>query len=206
DKLEIRVRGPNVTPGYWKRPDATAEARDEEGFCLTGDAMRFVDDARPERGLMFDGRVAEDFKLSTATWVNAGAVRVRGSAALAPVAQDIVVTGHDRDEIGFLVFPNVAACRGLCTDLAPDAPLEQVLAHPAVRARAAEGLAAMKREGGGSSTYATRALLMAEPPSIDAGEITDKGYINQRAVLTRRAALVEQLYGPAQGAVIRAAE
>src|SRR5690606_16930097 len=99
DKLEIRVRGPNVTPGYWKRPDATAEARDEEGFCLTGDAMRFVDDARPERGLMFDGRVAEDFKLSTATWVNAGAVRVRGIAALAPVAQDIVVTGHDRDEI-----------------------------------------------------------------------------------------------------------
>ena len=203
DKLEIRVRGPNVTPGYWKEPELTAKSFDEEGFYVTGDAIRFVDPERPDRGLLFDGRVAEDFKLSTATWVNVGSVRVKGIGALAPVAQDIVVTGHDRDYIGFLIFPNVAGCRSLCPDLPADAPIGQVLAHPAVRTRVAEGLAALRAEGGGSSTYAARALLMAEPPSIDAGEITDKGYINQRAVLTRRQALVELLYRePADPSVI----
>ena len=194
DKLEVRVRGPNVTPGYWKRQDLTAKFFDEEGFYRIGDAVRFVDPNRPERGLLFDGRVSEDFKLSTATWVNVGALRIRAIAALAPVAQDIVLTGHDRDCVGFLVFPNVAACRQLCAELAPDAPIEHVLAHPAVRGKVAAGLAALRAEGGGSSTYAARALLLAEPPSIDAGEITDKGYINQRAVLTRRKELVETLY------------
>jgi len=194
DKLEVRVRGPNVTPGYWKRPELTTKYFDAEGFYITGDAVRFVDPARPERGLLFDGRVSEDFKLSTGTWVSVGALRPRAIAALAPVAQDIVVAGHDRNDVGFLIFPNVPACRRLCPELAPDAPLEQVLAHPNVRAEVAAGMATLKREGSGSSTYATRALLLAEPPSIDASEITDKGYINQRAVLTRRQALVEALY------------
>ena len=193
-KLELRVRGPNVTPGYWKRPDLTREAFDEEGFYRIGDAGRFADPNDPARGIEFDGRIAEDFKLMSGVWVHVGALRVKALAALAPVAQDIVVAGHDREEAGFLVFANPPGCRGLCPDLPADAPLEQVLADPRVVAHVRDGMAKLREEGGGSSTYAARAILMAEPPSIDANEITDKGYINQRAVLSRRAALVERLY------------
>jgi feruloyl-CoA synthase len=193
DKLEVRVKGPNVFPGYWKQPKLTREAFDEDGFYIIGDAVEFVDPARPEQGLLFDGRVAEDFKLSTGTWVHVGSLRVAGLDALSPVAQDIVVTGHDRDEIGFLVFPNMAECRRLA-GAGDGEPLDRVLAHPVVKERLREGLVRMKREGGGSSTYPARLLLMAEAPSTEAGEITDKGYINQRAVLTRRADLVVDLY------------
>jgi feruloyl-CoA synthase len=196
EKLEVRVRGPNVTPGYWMRPDLTASHFDEEGFYKTGDAVRLVDARSPERGLLFDGRVSEDFKLDSGTWVNVGMLRVKGIAALAPVAQDIVLTGHDRSEIGFLIFPDLAACRKLCIDLGPSLATEQVLRHPRVRARVADGLARLRSDGQGSSTYAARALLLGEPPSIDAGEITDKGYINQRAVLRQRATLVEMLQAP----------
>jgi feruloyl-CoA synthase len=192
DKLEVRVRGPNVTPGYWKDPVRTAEAFDEDGFYRIGDAVRFADPARPEAGLFFDGRVSEDFKLSTGTWVSVGTVRVAGIAALAPVAQDIVVTGHDRDEVRFLVFPNVPACRALA-GLPDEASVADVLGHPLVRETVARGLARMQAEGGGSSTYATRALLMAAPPSVDVGEITDKGYINQLAVLANRTREIERL-------------
>jgi feruloyl-CoA synthase len=194
DKLEVRVRGPNITPGYWKAPDLTREAFDDEEFYLIGDAVEFVDPAHPEQGLLFDGRVGEDFKLATGTWVHVGSLRVKALDALAPVAQDIVVTGLNQNEIGFLVFPNLVECRRLIGDLADDAPVEQVLSHPLVRTTVERGLLALKQTGGGSSTYATRALLMAEPPSIDAGEITDKGYINQRLVLQRRAELVTRLY------------
>jgi len=186
DKLEVRVRGPNVTPGYWKMPDLTARAFDDDGFYRIGDAVRFADPDHPERGLFFDGRVAEDFKLSSGTWVSVGALRVAGIAALAPLAQDIVLTGHDRDSVGFLVFPNLAACRAHA-GLPDTAVSAEVIASEAVRAGIAQGLARLKAQGGGSSTYATRALLLTEPPSVDDGEITDKGYINQRAVLTRRA-------------------
>jgi feruloyl-CoA synthase len=193
DKLEVRVKGPNVFPGYWKQPALTRAAFDEEGFYIIGDAVEFVDPARPEQGLLFDGRVAEDFKLLTGTWVHVGSLRVAGIDALSPVAQDIVVTGHDRDEIGFLVFPNMSECRRLA-GLPADTPADQVLGHPMVKERVREGLVRMKREGGGSSTYPSRLLLMAEPPSTETGEITDKGYINQRAVLTRRADLVVHLY------------
>ena len=193
DKLEVRVKGPNVFPGYWKQPALTQAAFDDEGYYIIGDAVEFVDPARPEQGLLFDGRVAEDFKLLTGTWVHVGSLRVAGIDALSPVAQDIVVTGHDRDEIGFLVFPNMSECRRLA-QLPADAPADLVLRHPAVKERVREGLLRMKREGGGSSTYPMRLLLMAEPPSTEAGEITDKGYINQRAVLTRRADLVVHLY------------
>lgn len=194
DKLEARVRGPNVTPGYWKHPELTARFFDAEGYFTTGDAVRFLDPARPERGLLFDGRLGEDFKLSTATWVRVGALRVKAIAALDPIAQDIVVTGHDRDDVGFLIFPNVEACRLLCSDLRGDAPLDQVLRHPEIRRRVAAGLAALADAGIGSSTFARRALLLPEPPSLDAGEITDKGYINQRAVLLRRWVSIEVLY------------
>jgi feruloyl-CoA synthase len=191
-KLEIRVRGPNVMPGYLKQPEITAQAFDEEGFYKIGDAVKFADPDRPEAGLVFDGRVAEDFKLTSGTWVNVGAVRIKGLEMLAPVAQDIVVTGHDGDSIGFLVFPNVAACRQLA-DLPADAPVAEVLAHAKVRERVMHGLQAMRQAASGSSTHATRALLMNEPPSVDAGEITDKGYINQQTVLSRRRELVAQL-------------
>lgn len=193
-KLEVRVKGPNVFPGYWKNPEATAKAFDEDGCYLIGDAVKFVNPEQPEQGLLFDGRVSEDFKLLTGTWVHVGALRVAGIDALKPVAQDIVVTGHDRGTVGFLVFPNVPECRRLCPELPADAPVEQVLAHPAVRDCVIQGLRAMRVNGSGSSMFASQALLMAEPPSAEAGEITDKGYLNQRLVLNRRAALVDALY------------
>src|SRR5262249_5951177 len=192
DKLEVRVRGPNVMPGYWKAPELTAQAFDEEGFYLIGDAMKFADPARPELGLFFDGRVAEDFKLDSGTWVSVGTLRVAGIAALAPLAQDIVVAGHGRDEVRFLIFPNLAACRahaGLPDTASPD----EVIGHDKVRATIAHGLAKLKAQSPHSSGHATRALLLADPQSVDGGEINDKGYTNQRAVLTRRAAAVAVL-------------
>jgi feruloyl-CoA synthase len=193
DKLEVRVRGPNVTPGYWKAPELTAQAFDAEGFYVIGDAVTFADPDRPELGLFFDGRVAEDFKLNSGTWVSVGTLRVAGITALSPLAQDIVVTGHGGDHVRFLVFPNIAACRALA-GLPDSAEAGEVIGHDKVRAGIAAGLAKLKAQAGGaSSTHATRALLLAEPASVDGGEITDKGYINQRAVLTRRAAAVAVL-------------
>ncbi|MDF0522638.1 feruloyl-CoA synthase [Bradyrhizobium yuanmingense] len=198
DKLEVRVRGPNVTPGYWKAPELTRQAFDAEGFYLIGDAVKLADSARPERGLFFDGRVAEDFKLNSGTWVSVGGLRVAGIAALAPLAQDIVVAGHGGDEVRFLVFPNIVACRAVA-GLPETAAASDVLAHDKVRAAIAQGLAKLKQQSGNSSGHATRALLLAEPPSVDGGEITDKGYINQRAVLTRRAEAVARLNDDASG-------
>ncbi len=193
-KLEVRVRGPNVMSGYWKRPDLTAQLFDDEGFYRIGDAVRFVDPAQPERGLFFDGRIAEDFKLDTGTWVNVGTLRITAVAALAPLAQDIVIAGHDRREIGFLIFPNVSACRALAASLPGDASVDAVLQHQSVRDAVQRRLQSLRDTGQGSSTYATRAVLLRDPPSIDRGEITDKGQINQRAVLEHRAMLVDALY------------
>jgi feruloyl-CoA synthase len=193
-KLELRVRGPNVTPGYWKSEALTRAAFDEDGFYRIGDAGRLADPERPVLGLEFDGRIAEDFKLLSGTWVHVGNLRIKAIAAAAPVAQDIVVTGHDREEVGLLIFPNPAGIRMLCPDLPTDATLAQQIARPEVRLRIEAALKAMAGEATGSSLRPTRALLLDEPPQIDGGEITDKGYINQRAVLTRRAAQVERLY------------
>ena len=199
DKLEVRVRGPNVTPGYWKAPELTAQAFDAEGFYLIGDAVTFADPDRPELGLFFDGRVAEDFKLNSGTWVSVGTLRVAGITALSPLAQDIVVTGHGGDHVRFLVFPNIAACRAHAS-LPDSADASEVIGHEKVRAGIAAGLAKLRvQSGGGSSTHATRVLLLAEPASVDGGEITDKGYINQRAVLTRRAAAVATLEDDTSG-------
>jgi len=175
-KLEVRVKGPNVMPGYYKRDDLTRSAFDEEGFYKIGDAVKFADADDPAKGIVFDGRVAEDFKLSTGTWVHVGALRVKLIAAADPLIQDAVITGHDRAEVGALVFPSPAA-KGV-TDL---------------RERLQAALKKLSQEGG-SSTHPRRLLVMSEPPSIDANEITDKGYMNQRAVLERRAAAVEALY------------
>ncbi len=207
-KYELRVKGANVTPGYWRRDDLTATAFDEEGFYKMGDAARLVDADDLTKGIEFAGRVAEEFKLTSGTWVHTSALRVKAIAALAPVAQDIVVAGQDRDDIRFLIFPNLVGCRSLCAEasdqtLLDEAPVEKILNDARVREQARAGLAKLKAEGGGSSTYATHALFLTEPPSIDAGEITDKGYINQRAVLERRADFVEQLYAePLLAAVI----
>lgn len=199
NKLEVRVKGPNVTPGYYKNESATQAAFDAEGFYEIGDAVRLADPNDPSKGLFFDGRVSEDFKLTSGTWVSVGELRVAGIDALAPLAQDIVVTGHDRNEVGFLVLPNEVACRKLA-EAAPDAPLPQVLADPAVRAHVAAGLARMRELRGGSSRCAARARFLSAPPSADRGEITDKGYLNQRQVLSCRADDVAALYGddPAQ--------
>jgi feruloyl-CoA synthase len=178
-KLEMRVKGPNVFPGYRNAPELTAAAFDDEGFYLIGDAGRLVDDAHPEQGVAFDGRVAEDFKLTSGTWVSVGTLRLRAISALSPLAADVVITGHDREEIGLLVFPSPQAASMSAEQRA---------------ARLREGLTAMRASGGGSSQVPTRAMLLAEPPNADAGEITDKGYLNQRRVLERRAADVAALY------------
>jgi feruloyl-CoA synthase len=177
-KLEVRVRGPHVMPGYHQRPDLTKAAFDEEGFYRIGDAVKLADPADPARGVVFDGRVAEDFKLSTGTWVNTGAIRVKLIAAADPLIQDAIITGHDRDEVGALVFLS---------------PATKDMSLAVVQSRLSGVLKQLASEGG-SSTYPARLLAMTEPPSIDANEITDKGYINQRAVLERRAALVDKLY------------
>ena len=194
DKAEFRVRGPSVTPGYWRQTELTRAAYDEEGFYRMGDAVRFVDPEDPEQGLLFDGRVAEDFKLSSGTWVSVGPLRAKFIAAGAPQVQDVVLAGLNRDWVGVLVFPNVAACRGLCGELPGPAPMADVVRHPAVRARFQALLDGLARESTGSSTRIARAIVLDSPPSIDASEITDKGSINQRAVLKSRAALVEELY------------
>lgn len=199
-KQEIRVRGANVMPGYWRAPEATASAFDEDGFYRIGDAVKWVDPARPEAGLLFDGRIAEDFKLGSGTWVNVGGLRISALERLAPIAQDIVVTGHDRESVGFLVVPNIAACRA-CAGLPPDAPLAAVLSSTPVCTALREGLARLHAaSGGASSLHARAALMLSDPLSIDAGEITDKGYVNQGAVLRARATLVERLYATAPDA------
>jgi len=194
DRLEVRVRGPNITPGYFKRADLTRELFDAEGFYCPGDAMRLEDERDPGRGLIFDGRIGENFKLSTGTWVGVGALRVAAIAACGPVMEDGVLTGHDRDEVGLLVFPSLAGCRGLCPHLPKDAPMAALIAEPAVRAALAQGLKRLNESSTHSSTRIARALLMAEPPSIDKGEITDKGYLNQHACLAHRRALEERLH------------
>jgi len=201
-KMELRVRGPNVTPGYWRDPQKTCEAFDAEGFYRIGDAGRLHDAADPTKGIVFDGRVAEDFKLSSGTWVHVGALRVAAIAAAAPVIQDCVVTGQDRDAIGLLIFPNPAGCAALCPNAGPTATLADLTGRSEVRDRIIRGLAAHNRAHAGSSTRIARALVLATPPSIDANEITDKGYVNQRAVLEHRAAEVARLHAETPGSEV----
>ena len=192
-KQEVRYRGPNVTPGYWRAPAQTAECFDSEGFYCSGDAARPMDPAHPEHGYVFDGRIAEDFKLSTGTFVSVGPLRAKIIAAGDPLVQDAVIAGIDRDDVGVLLFPRLDACRAYA-GLPANAPAHVVLGEPELRAafqRLVDGLFA---SGTGSATRVARALVLAEAPSIDKGEITDKGSLNQRAVLTHRHADVERLY------------
>jgi feruloyl-CoA synthase len=193
-KLEARFRSPSITPGYWREPRLTEAAFDEEGFYKIGDALRFVDDNAPERGFLFDGRVAEDFKLATGAWVSVGPLRASFVAHCAPYVTDVVVAGHDRDEAAALVIPNLAACRELADALNGDAGLAEILAWAGVRKRFASLLRTFNANAGGSSRRLARLILMDDPPSLDSGEMTNKGSVNQRAVLSRRAAMVEELY------------
>jgi feruloyl-CoA synthase len=192
-KMEARLKGPSITPGYWRDDELTEQAFDDEGYYRLGDAMRFVDPQKPERGLVFDGRLAEDFKLSTGTWVSVGPLRAKILAAAGGYAQDVVITGHDRDFVGALIFPNLPACRELAGQPA-DAAAGAVLEHPRVLGRFQDALDGLARENTGSSTFVARALLVDEPPSLDAREITDKGSLNQKAILQHRAALVDEIY------------
>ena len=193
-RYELRLRSVIVTPGYHKQPELTAQMFDEEDFYKIGDAGRFVDPDDPAQGLVFDGRVVEDFKLTSGTFVLVGTLRATAVAAASPVLQDALVAGQDRPYVGLLGFPNIAACRQLAGDISGTLGLAELLSHKAVVERLHAGLAAMNARTRGSSMRVARVLLMAEPPSVDGNELTDKGYINQRAALTRRAALVERLY------------
>jgi feruloyl-CoA synthase len=200
-KYELRLRSVIVMPGYHKRPDLTAAAFDEEGFYKIGDAGTFVDPDDPAQGLIFAGRVVEDFKLTSGTFVHVGSLRVAAVAAASPVLQDAVVTGQDRAYAGLLAWPNLMACRQLTGS--PEATAADVIQDPRVIRHVRNSLAAHNAAHPGSSQQIKRIILMAEPASIDGGELTDKGYINQRATLERRAGLVRELYAdPPERSVI----
>jgi feruloyl-CoA synthase len=192
-KSEVRYRGPNITPGYWRSPAETAAHFDDEGFFCSGDALKWIDENDLHQGLKFDGRIAEDFKLATGTFVSVGPLRGKIIAVAAPYVQDVVITGLNMHEVGAMVFPNVTACRDLA-GLPADAPVEQVLASPGVHARFQGMLDKMSESSTGSANRIARLCLLSEPPTIDRGEITDKGSINQRAVLAHRAAIVDALH------------
>ncbi len=194
DKLEIRVRGPNVTPGYLKDPLATRKAFDEEGFYCTGDAVVFRDPADPSSGLVFDGRLTENFKLTSGTWVNVGMVRTNFADALSPYIQDVVIAGENREALGVLAFPNVDACRQAAGDEAGSLSVPALLQSDQLRDVIREKVAAYNRKYPASSTRITRLLFLTTPPDIDAGETTDKGYLNQRMIIRRRAEDVVSLF------------
>src|SRR3954470_21218570 len=196
-KYELRLRGINVTPGYFAQPELTKKMFDEEGYYCIGDAGIFVDESDPLKGIIFAGRVVEDFKLTTGTFVHVGSRRSDAIAPATPVVHDALVAGQDREFIGLLAWPNLHACRQMVGN--PDATFEDVVKHPEVISCLKRGLEAHNASATGSSMRIARAMLMAEPPSIDGNELTDKGYINQRAGLERRAALVEKLYADKPG-------
>jgi feruloyl-CoA synthase len=204
-KLEGRVRGPNITPGYWGDEALTRASFDEEGYYRLGDAFRFADPQNPSAGLVFDGRLAEDFKLSTGTWVSVGPLRARILAAAAGLAQDVVITGHDRPFAGALIFPNLAVCREVA-GLPASATAAEVVNNECVTRTFQEALATLAQGGTGSSTFVARAMLLEEPPSFDAREVTDKGSLNQQAVLRNRAALVDELYATTPSARVISSE
>ena len=194
DRAEACVRGPSITPGFWRRADLDANAFDEEGFYRMGDAIKLVDPANPQKGFMFDGRLNEDFKLSSGTWVRVGALRMRLIAHFGGLVQDVVLAGPDRDYVTAVLFPALPACRKCCDGLDNGATPAEVFAHPAVRAAMHEKLNIFAAMNPANSTCVMRALLAESPPSMETRELTDKGSISQRAVLQNRAAQVEELY------------
>jgi feruloyl-CoA synthase len=196
-KYEMRVKGPNVMPGYVGAPDKTAEAFDEDGWYRTGDAGRLEDPDDPNKGLVFDGRVVEDFKLLTGTFVSVGNLRIAALAAASPALMDAVVCGEGRDYVALMAWPQLGPAREIAG--IPEASITEVAGSKALRTFVREKLSEYNRENPASSTRVLRVLLLAEPPSLDANEITDKGYVNQRATLARRAADVEKLFASSPG-------
>ena len=192
EKTEARLRGPSITPGYWRQPELTRAVFDPDGFYCLGDALLFVDPNDAGKGFIFDGRIAEDFKLATGTWVSVGPMRAKFLGHCAPYLRDVVFAGHDGPYVAALIFPNVEACRALVVGGSDS----EVVRSERVHAKFAKLLQELAKTGTGSSTRVVRAMLMEEPPSIDKHEVTDKGSFNQRAVLNHRAALVEELYAP----------
>jgi feruloyl-CoA synthase len=197
-KLAVRVRGPNVTPGFWREDALTRAAFDDEGFYAMEDAVRFAESDDVTQGFVFDGRLAEDFKMASGTWVNVGPLRARVISYFAPYLRDAVITGHDLNEVGMLMVPDVPACRTLCPALDRATDVD-VLRHRLVRERLQTLLDGFAARATGSSTRIARAILLEEPPVLDANEITDKGSLNQRAMLNRRAATVEKLHADVPG-------
>ncbi|BCW88859.1 2-succinylbenzoate--CoA ligase [Alphaproteobacteria bacterium SO-S41] len=198
-KLEVRAKGDTITPGYFGRPDLTAKAFDEEGYYCLGDAAKFVDPEDPAKGFVFDGRVVEDFKLDTGTFVNAGRLRIQAIDAGGGLIQDALVAGQNRAFVAILAWPDLAACRDLVGE---DLSADDLVRHPKVLDALAAALSRHNAANPGSSTQIRRALLMTEPPSFDAGEITDKGSINQALSLARRSVLVERLYAEPVGPAV----
>ena len=205
-KLEGRVKGPNITPGYWRQPELTAKAFDEEGYYCFGDALKLIDPEQPHRGYLFDGRIAEDFKLSSGTWVSVGPLRAGFITDCAPYVTDVVIAGENRDFIGALVFPALDVCRQLDPALGPEASADDIVSSPPVQAKFAELLTEMAARASGGSRRVGRAILLSAPPSIDSHEMTDKGSINQKAVLKNRAGLVDDLYTEPAGPHVIAAK
>ena len=195
DRREARLRGPNITPGYWRDDALTAAAFDEEGYYCMGDAIGWADPSDPTQGWVLEGRLADDFKLSTGTWVRVGPLRAAFLAAASGLVQDVVIAGEGRAHVAALLLLDIPACRAIVNDRAGTSALRDLASHPEIEARVLALLRRFSAERPGSSTALSTAIVLDEPPSIDAQEITDKGSLNQRAVLRRRAALVEQLYG-----------
>jgi len=198
-RMEVRVRGPNIFTGYMGSPEKTAEAFDDEGFFRTGDAMRFVDPENPDRGLKFDGRLSEDFKLLTGTWVRAAQLRLDMLAALGPIAKDVVITGADRSQIGVMIFPDTGE---LAREGFAPAADNGALSCRLLRGEIARRLAVRAREVSGSSSLVSRAIVLADPPDMGAGEVTAKGNLNARRILDARRPLLDRLYDDSDPATI----
>ena len=199
DKLELRLKGDCITPGYWKDAAQSAAALDDEGYFCLGDAVTLVDPDRPESGMRFDGRLAENFKLSSGTWVHAGSLRSAAVAALLPLASDVVLAGSGRDFVAALVFPDLAACRRLDPTLAPDAPASSVLSSALVRQHFQQRLDALAATGTGSASRVVRMSIEAEPATLDSGEMTPKFALSAATVLRRRASTVNELFAEPPG-------
>ncbi|WP_375590383.1 feruloyl-CoA synthase [Hoeflea alexandrii] len=195
-RCELRVKGPNIMTGYWGDAEKSAAAFDEEGFLVTGDAVRFVNPDDPDRGLIFDGRVSEDFKLLTGTWVQAGRLRLEALEQLRGLVQDVVICGHDRGEIGLFIFPKPGQVDG-------DTTSEGAVIDGALQSAIENRLRSMAKAATGSAKRITRAIILAEPPSLKDSEVTDKGSLNVRKIITRRADLLERLYDNEDPALIR---
>ncbi len=192
-KLEARYRGKNVFPGYWRQPELTAKAFDEEGFYCTGDALKFVDETNANKGMIFDGRIAEDFKLNTGTWVNVGVLRAQMIAAGDGLIQDVVITGHDNEFVGAIVFAGVDYCKRI-TNLGTEVAMNEIIQHKTVKEKLQEVLNEMAIKNTGSASLVKRAVFADFNLNIDKGEVTDKGSINQRMIIQNHPELVEKLY------------